>query len=139
LIPNFENLSKIINFSEAASIGIHGMVLIAKSPETLNVLRIAEATGASRHHVAKVMQRLVKDNFLSSNRGPTGGFYLKKPADEISLLDIFETIDGKIEITECPMENLICPMDKCLMGGVINTMTEQIKTYLGSQKLSAYC
>jgi Rrf2 family protein len=131
-------LSKIINFSEAASIGIHSMVLIAKSNEVLNVIKISEFTGTSKPHVAKVLQRLVKDNFLNSPGGPAGGFILKKPAEEISLLNIYEAIDGAIEISECPMDNLICPMDKCLMGNVVNSMTLQIRSYLESQKLSDY-
>ena len=63
-------MAKIVSYSEAASIGMHGMVLVARAGETINVQKIADITGSSRHHVAKVMQRLVKEGFLSSNRGP---------------------------------------------------------------------
>lgn len=114
------------------------MVLIARSPENLNVLKIAEATGSSRHHVAKILQRLVKGNFLSSNRGPSGGFCLKKTPDEISLLQIYEAIDGPIIITECPMENTICPFDKCLIGNVVGKLTKEVMDFFEQQKLSAY-
>ncbi len=124
--------------SEAGSIAIHSMVLIAKSENKLNVIKIAERTGSSKHHVAKVLQRLVKDDFLTSNRGPHGGFKLKRSAEEINLLEIYESIEGRIEITECPMDNMICPFDKCILGDVIGKMTQNFKDYLQSQKLSDY-
>lgn len=123
-------MARLVNFSEAVSIGVHGMILIAKAPGSLNVTNIASATGASRHHVAKVMQRLVKDNFLISSRGPNGGFILKKPAESISLLDIYEAIDGKITIEKCPMDNAICPFEKCLMGNLVAKVTMEVRKFL---------
>ncbi|PLW93037.1 MAG: Rrf2 family transcriptional regulator, partial [Marinilabiliales bacterium] len=44
-------MSKPIQISEAAFIGIHAMVLIAGSNEYLNVNIIAEKTGASKNHI----------------------------------------------------------------------------------------
>ena len=131
-------MSKIFALSQAGSIAIHSMVLIAQSDVKLNVVKIAERTGSSRHHVAKVLQRLVKDDFLLSNRGPHGGFTLKGEADQVSLLDIYESIEGRIEINDCPMDNEICPFDKCIMGNVINQMTQHFKDYLAGQKLTDY-
>ena len=131
-------MSKIFSLSEAGSIAIHSMVLIASSETKLNVVKISERTGSSKHHVAKVLQRLVKDDFLSSNRGPHGGFELKKPPEEISLLEVYESIEGKVEITECPMDNLICPFEKCILGTVVSDMTRNFKDYMTNQKLSDY-
>ena len=131
-------MAKIFSLSEAGSIAIHSIVLIAQADNKLNVNEISERTGSSKHHVAKVLQRLVKDDFLVSNRGPHGGFKLKRPADEINLLDVYESIEGKIEITDCPMENPICPFDKCLMSNIIKEMTLKFKDYMNNQKLSDY-
>ncbi len=131
-------MSKIISLSEAASIAIHSLVLIAKSEETVNAGMIADATGSSRHHVAKVLQRLVKDGFLSSSRGPGGGFDLRKKAEDVSLLDIYESVEGKLEVQECPMNNPVCPFEKCLMGNVVKTLTNNFRDYLASQKLDAF-
>lgn len=131
-------MSRIITLSEASSIAIHAMVLIAKSETNLNVNKIAELTGASRNHLAKVMQRLVKDKYVKSTRGPLGGFILVKPADEISLLDIYQSIEGEIMETKCPLDRQICPFSKCLMGGVIFDLTNQFRNYLQQQTLSDY-
>ena len=123
-------MSKIVSYSEAASIGIHSMVLISRSGEMMNVMKIAEATGSSRHHVAKILQRLVKEGFLNSTRGPSGGFALNIDPAEISLLRIYEAIEGKIIIPKCPNENPVCPFGKCIMGNVVSQMTYIFIDYL---------
>lgn len=131
-------MSKIFNISEAASIAIHGVVLIAKSKEKLNVVKISELLDSSRHHVAKVMQRLVKVGMLKSNRGPSGGFSLNREPGDISLLMIYEAIEGEIAIEECPMGYSECPFDKCLMDSIVNDMMLNFKNYLESRTLDYY-
>ena len=132
-------MSKVVSISEAASIGLHGMILIAREKEGMvNVLKIAERTGSSKHHVAKVFQRLVKDGFLISHRGPTGGFTLKIPPEEITFLDIYQAIEGEIEITKCPLDHQICPFDKCIINNVARKMTIQFRDYMKEQKISDY-
>jgi Rrf2 family protein len=131
-------MSKIVAISEAASIALHGMILIAKSKPSINVMQIAELTGASRHHVAKIMQRLAKNNYLSSHRGPSGGFTLKKAPESITFLEIYETIEGSIEVTSCPLDKQICPFDKCIMNNVTNQMTVQFRDHLRKQTLDQY-
>jgi len=130
-------MSKIVSISEAASIAIHCMVLIARSGNTnLNVNKLSDLTGASKNHIAKVTQRLVKNNFVKSTRGPSGGFVLNGPASKISLLSIYESVEGKMDVAECPFDNKICPFHKCLMNGIVHKMTEEIKDYFKKQKLS---
>jgi len=131
-------MAKLFNLSDASSIAIHAMVMVAKSDSPLNVIHISEATSTSRHHVAKVMQRLVKDGFISSQRGPTGGFMLKKPAAEISFLDVYESIEGMIEIHTCMFDTPVCPMEKCIMNNITQKMSEEFVQYLKSQTLAMY-
>ncbi len=131
-------MSKIFNLSEAASIAIHGMVLIARNVDGINAVKIAEFTGLSKNHISKVLQRLVKDNLLKSVRGPSGGFSLKKKPEEISLLSIYESIEGTLGITDCPFNYEVCNYDKCMMGNVINKMTLEFRSYLQKQTLKDY-
>jgi Rrf2 family protein len=129
-------MAKIVSYSEAASIGMHGMVLVARAGETINVQKIAEITGSSRHHVAKVMQRLVKEGFLSSNRGPSGGFKLNIEPAGITLLHIYEAIEGQVKVLSCPHEKQVCPFDKCILGTVVSKMTQTFRDHLSTQSLA---
>lgn len=131
-------MSNILALSEAATIGLHSMVLIAKSTEKLNVNQIADCIGSSKHHVAKIMQRLSKDNFVASNRGPLGGFVLKKKPEEISLLDIYESIEGKIAEHSCPGNKEDCPFGDCILGCVSVKLTDDFLGFLKTQTLDKY-
>ncbi|MFO8235485.1 MAG: Rrf2 family transcriptional regulator [Bacteroidales bacterium] len=131
-------MSKIVSLSEAASIALHGIILIAQEKGGMNVLKIAERTKTSRHHVAKVMQRLVKAGYLTSHRGPNGGFELKKYPEEINFLELYETIEGQIEINTCPMDKPVCPFDKCILNNVTGKMAKEFKEYLKSQTIDEY-
>ena len=131
-------MSRLFALSEASSIALHGLVLIAKSKEGLNVVDIAGKIDSSKHHVAKVLQRLVKAGLLTSHRGPGGGFHLKKEPKEIALLEIYEIIEGKINITKCPLDKPICAFDKCIINNITGKMTEEFKDYLKGQTLNLF-
>ena len=131
-------MSKIFALSEAASIAIHSMVLISRSGEGINAVKIAEFTGFSKNHIAKVLQRLVKSDLLKSVRGPSGGFTMKRDPADLSLLEIYQAIEGPIELSDCPLSYDICNFDRCLMGNVINKLTSEFRKFLQEQTLSAY-
>jgi len=129
-------MAKIVSYSEAASIGMHGMVLIARAGEIINVQKIADITGSSRHHVAKIMQRLVKEGFLLSNRGPSGGFHLNLEPAKITLLQIYEAIEGQVKVVDCPHEKQVCPFGKCILGTVVMQMSQLFRDHLSTNTLA---
>jgi Rrf2 family protein len=131
-------MSKIFSMSEAASIAIHSMVLIARNKDGINAVKIAEQTGFSKNHISKVAQRLVKNDLIKSMRGPAGGFSLKKRPVDITLLEIYQSIEGPIEITDCPLVYEVCHFDQCVMGNVVNQMTLEFKRFLNKQTLQKY-
>ena len=131
-------MARFFNISEAASIGIHSMVLIAKEESKLNVTQISEIMKFSRHHVAKVMQRLAKAGMVTSTRGPAGGFVLAKPPAEINLLQIYEAIEGKIVDTDCPLGYDECPFNKCLLDTMAEGVNKAFKEYLQTHTLEYY-
>jgi len=57
---------------------------------------IAECCGIPSGHLLKILQQLVRAQVLSSERGPAGGFVLRRPPSEITLLEIVEAIEGPI-------------------------------------------
>ena len=127
-------MAGIVAVSEMLSLALHSMVLIAlKDEEYINVKEIAGATDASEAHLAKVLQRLVKAGLLHSTRGPKGGFALARPADEITLLDVCEVIEGEIHQSGCPTGRTICPFVTCILGGVPERLNQEFTRYLGSK------
>lgn len=131
-------MPKIINFSDAASIGIHSAILIAKADKPMNAIQLSEKIGSSKFNIGKVLQRLVKDGIFSSLRGPAGGFFLKKKPADILIYDIYRSIEGEVEYGECPHEHHICPLDKCIRDTIIKKMSEDFVTHLKANTLQDF-
>lgn len=133
-------MGKIVNLTEAASIGFHSMIIIAQQGRDgqINVNHLAERTGSSRFHISKMMQKLVKDGFLGSHRGPAGGFFLAKEPEDVTLLDIYETIEGKLEVTKCPINRPVCPFNACIFEGVTIKMTRDFRDFIRDHTLAYY-
>ncbi len=131
-------MPSIINFSEAASIGIHGIIILARTGEPINAIELSKRLGKSKHHIGKVMQRLVKTGFLDSYRGPTGGFKLKRNPEEVSMYEIYAAIEGEVEITDCQNANPICPFNKCIHNNVVKILSTNFVDYMRNERLSEY-
>lgn len=129
-------MSKVVHISEAASLAVHSMALIATNKEMLNVNHIADLTNSSRNHLAKVMQILVKNDYLTSTRGPKGGFILKKDASTIYLLQLYELIEGPIEKQHCGIFTDKCPFTSCVFGNLANRFSEDFIEYLKTTSLT---
>jgi Rrf2 family protein len=131
-------MSKLFSLSEASSIAVHAMVLVAKSEGSINVNKIAELTKTSKHHVAKVMQRLAKGGYIASSRGPAGGFALNLPPSEISFLNIYEAIEGKAEVATCLFESPVCVFPTCIMNNITAKIGKEFIEFLRSQTLDKF-
>lgn len=130
-------MNKIINISEAATLALHSMALIAGSDKMLNAIDIAQRMNFSKNHLSKVLQMLVRRDYLSSIRGPKGGFRLKKQAQDISLLEIYEIFEGRIASQECYLHNKTeCPLVLCVFGGLTCRFSQEFENYLKNKKLS---
>ena len=88
-------MKSVVNITEAVLIGFKALVHIAQKDKRMNVTVLSETIGCSRHHLAKVMQRLSKTGYVKQGkRGPTGGFVLAKDPKKISFLDVYIAIEG---------------------------------------------
>lgn len=132
-------MARVVNFSEALLIGLHSLVLLAKqSPKPASTKYIASVTGASENTISKVMQRLVKENFIQSSRGPAGGFILARLPVEITFKDIYEAIEGKMETEGCPFNAQHCTFKKCIFENYLNNVSNDIKNFFSGKTLLEY-
>jgi Rrf2 family protein len=129
-------MSRVINISEAVSIGIHSLAVIAGSEGMINGILISDITGFSRNHTSKVLQILVKHRLLKSERGPKGGFLLNGPATGIKLIDVYRLIEGELPITnKCMHDRLVCPFKECVFGGITEKLTKEFSDYLNEKTI----
>ena len=91
-----------LRVSEATSLALHAMALLTgDGSRPLSCHEMAEALQVSEAHLSKVLQRLGKQGFVSSLRGPKGGFRLARDPEDVSLLEIYEAIEGPVQFSNC--------------------------------------
>jgi Rrf2 family transcriptional regulator, iron-sulfur cluster assembly transcription factor len=91
-------------YSRSAEYAIRAFVHLASVPDGkyAMVKQIAEEGEIPSHFLAKILQQLARKGFLRSSKGPTGGFSLRMPANEISLIQIVDSVDGLADYSRCP-------------------------------------
>ncbi len=62
---------------------------------------LASATGVTLRFSLKILRKLVAQGIVRSYKGTQGGYELAKPASEISLGEVIETVEGPITISRC--------------------------------------
>lgn len=129
-------MSRIIHISEASSIAIHSLALIAEADSPVSVTHLAEVTNFSKYHISKVLLVMAKNGYLESERGPKGGFSMKIADDKISLLEVIEILEGSIEENYCRKDTNICPFDDCVFGGIPEKLTREFREYFAERKIS---
>ncbi len=82
----------------------------ARSIETLEDVDLVSAhdlaslTSLNRSVVANLLKDLTRASLLTSVRGVHGGYRLARPADDISLAEIIEALEGPFALIECGIE-----------------------------------
>ncbi len=103
--------------SQPSKYGLRAVLYLAKhDPELVQGKEIAEALDIPVSYLAKILQDLSKRSVLVSSKGRGGGFKLARPANEITLMDVVESIEGSsfvggcvLGLGECPGEEP-CPL-----------------------------
>ncbi|MFO8234046.1 MAG: Rrf2 family transcriptional regulator [Bacteroidales bacterium] len=112
-------MSKVIHFPKNVSIAFYSLIFLSLMKKKMNVEELAKYTHSSKNHTAMILKNLAKHGYLKSNRGPDGGFRLNIPAEEISLLKIWELIEGKFVIVNCLSHNKACVKKICIFSDKI--------------------
>lgn len=129
-------MSGLLRISEAAVLAIHTVALLgANEGDVLTNHQIADFLGASEAHLSKVLQRLAKAGFVTSLRGPRGGFQLSRPSEEITLLEVYELIEGALVTSDCLLSAPVCG-GNCILGGMIRSVSETLREKLSTTTVS---
>ena len=130
-------MANVLKVSEAASLALHTMVLLAASSDRLwSTHDIAGTLDASEAHLSKVLQRLARMDLVKSVRGPKGGFSLVRSPEKTSLLDVYESIEGPLAKTDCLLGHRLCDGTTCILGTLLKNTNREVKEYLSKTKLS---
>src|SRR5512139_297540 len=74
---------------------------------------IAETQQIPRKYLELIMLDLKKAGIVSSVRGPSGGYQLARPAEEISFGEVIRTLEGPIALVPCASVNFYARCGDC--------------------------
>ncbi len=86
--------------------GVRALIDLAKHVGEGPVHRaaIARRRKIPESYLDHLLAQLRRDGYLRSTRGPGGGHELGRPASEITLLDVLESLEGSLVPMECVNE-----------------------------------
>ena len=75
---------------------------MAAQPESLRTAQqIAQDTAVPLPTVAKLLNALARAEVITSLRGAAGGYRLARPAEQVSIFEIVQALEGPIALTAC--------------------------------------
>ena len=106
---------------------------LANEGGRLGAATISERTGVTQRFALKILLKLVGSGIVRSYKGVKGGYELAKKPEEITLLDVIETIDGDIAVSQCLHEGYACERaGGCFFHRFFGQLSEEIADRLRS-------
>ena len=90
-------------FSTKAEYGVRLMVELGRQPgsEPVALSAVAEAERLPLSYLEHLVAKLRQADLVTSTRGAHGGYQLARPAEEISMDEVVEALEGQIAPMEC--------------------------------------
>ncbi|MGY4494776.1 RrF2 family transcriptional regulator [Pseudomonas sp. TE3610] len=136
-------------YSAGVEYGIHCLIFLVGAggdSREASVRDLAELQGVPQDYLAKIFTKLAKAKLVAATEGVRGGFRLARPADEISLLDVVNAIDGRKSIFDCREIRGRCALfdgspptwaldGPCAVHGAMQTAQQRMEEALAQQTI----
>ncbi|GAB4161645.1 MAG: hypothetical protein Fur0037_28230 [Planctomycetota bacterium] len=113
-------------------------ILASASPgESLRASTVSERTGIPQHYLSKILRRLVVAGLIRSQRGQGGGFTLAEDPSRITILDVLEATDYRLDPDRCPFGMERCDDDRpCPMHPVWAPLKKALQAWAAGHTLA---
>lgn len=128
-----------MHISRAGEYGVLGLLHLVRQPAGQPVMidAVSRDEMIPKSFLAKIFQDLAKVGILRSQRGAGGGFVLARPAEQITVLEVIEAIDGKIALQRCLGEIPDCDRrEGCALCGLFEQAQDRLKEVFGQTTLA---
>jgi Rrf2 family protein len=115
--------------SRTSEYALRAVLCLARFPldQRVPATEVAERLEVPSNYLSKILHTLARTGLLVSERGPTGGFRLSRPASEISLVDVIEPFDRVGQEGECLLGRNRCnEINPCAAHESWKSVSEQV-------------
>jgi Rrf2 family iron-sulfur cluster assembly transcriptional regulator len=96
---------------------------------------ISETQGISLSYLEQLFAGLRSKKLVKGVRGPGGGYYLGKPASEITIADIICAVDEWVEFTRCSGDGDCNDGEPCMTHNLWDKLSQEIHSFLSDISL----
>lgn len=97
---------------------------------------IASSEEISEKYLSQIIIPLKANGLVTTFRGAHGGYILSRPASEIKLLEIIETLEGDLSLVDCVNNPNVCDRStRCVTRDVWDEPGDLLTEFLGSYSL----
>lgn len=104
--------------------------------EPIALADIAQRQGISLSYLEQLFARLRKQGLVDSARGPGGGYRLGRGSAEISIADVIQAVDEKVDATRCGGKMNCQGEERCLTHDLWSGLSDQIHEFLDAISLA---
>lgn len=99
--------------------------------------QVAGAQQIPPKYLPQIVAELVQSGILTSSRGYRGGLRLNRDPNEITVLDIIEAIQGKLDLFECQHETVDCQhLPTCDLRSLYNKAQDGLESVFRGARLA---
>jgi Rrf2 family protein len=123
-----------MRISAKADYAVRAVLELASEPEGAmrSARELADAQGIPQNFLENILSELRRAGMVHTQRGPTGGSALARPAASITVADILRAVDGPLAaVRDLPPSSLEYPGAACRLPGVWCRLSDALDRLLG--------
>jgi len=101
----------------------------------VSLAEISARQEISLSYLEQLFSRLRRKNLVDSVRGPGGGYYLSRSADEVFIAEVVDAVSESLDTTRCGNKGDCQNGEKCLTHHLWSDLSEQIHQFLSEISL----
>lgn len=119
---------------KSVAYALHALLYMVRHSTQLpaTTATIAKAEGIPPNYLAKIFQQLVKAHFVKAVKSKNRGYVFARPPEEISLLELFEAVEGSPLFDDCFLRHCECggTTENCRIFSAWANVTKRVKEIL---------
>jgi Rrf2 family protein len=123
-----------MKIKKSAAYALHALMYMVRHNTQLpaTTATIAKAEGIPHNYLAKIFQKLVKTRLIKAVKSKNKGYVFNTPPEEITLLELFEAVEGSPLFDDCFLRHCECggTKENCRIFSVWINSTKRVKEIL---------
>jgi Rrf2 family protein len=129
----------MFQISSKTDFGLLIMMELAANPgETVSLSSLAKRLGVSSSYLSQIASAFSSADLVNSREGAGGGYYLSRPAEQITVWQILEALSGETKVRCIDHKDVCCPNFKsCGLRSAWPVLLTDIKQTLTQRSLAS--